>query len=57
MKIEVDKTSYWQKIFRQSKVNGAAYQGEHMPRWPVQWPKNTWFQRRIKRVTFKQEGR
>jgi hypothetical protein len=41
------KPSYWQLIFLQSKVNGAPYRGEALPGQTWDWPKNTYFQRRL----------
>lgn len=50
-----DKSS-WELIFTQSPVNGAAYIGEHLPRWPVQWPRDTWLQRKLAEKTKKTGG-
>lgn len=41
------KPSYWQRIFLQSKVNGAPYNGEALPGQSWDWPKDTYFQRRL----------
>ena len=46
-KIEVDKTSYWQRIFAQSRCNNGPYIGEHLPRWPMRWPEGTWLKTRM----------
>lgn len=46
----VKKPSYWQLIFLQSRVNGARYDGEGLERQKWEWPKNTYFQRRFKKV-------
>ena len=46
------KTSYWQLVFLQSKVNGAAYNGEALPGRTWNWPKNTYLQRRLQRDTY-----
>ena len=46
----IRKPSYWQFIFLQSKVNGASYDGEGLPRQNWEWPKNTYFQRRLSRI-------
>jgi hypothetical protein len=46
------KPSYWQFIFLQSKVNGASYNGEGLPRYNWEWPKDTYFQRRLSRIKF-----
>ena len=43
------KLSFWQVVFLQSKVNGAAYGGEQLPRWRWKWPKDTYFQHRLLR--------
>ena len=41
------KLSYWQWVFLQSKVNGASYYGDALPRQRWSWPKNTYLQRRL----------
>lgn len=43
------RPSYWQLVFMQSKVNGAAYTGEELPGRNWEWPKNTYLQRRLQR--------
>ena len=47
-----DRPSYWQLVFLQSKVNGAAYTGEELPGRNWDWPKNTYLQRRLRRHKF-----
>ena len=44
----LEKPSFWQLVFLQSKVNGAAYRGEHLPRQNWKWPKGTYFQQRLR---------
>jgi hypothetical protein len=44
---QLEKRSYWQRIFLQSKVNGAPYKGEELPGQAWDWPKDTYFQRRL----------
>jgi hypothetical protein len=39
-------TSSWQRVFSQSKVNGAYYNGDELPTLPWHWPKDTFLQRR-----------
>ena len=41
--------SFWQVVFSQSKVNGAPYFGDNLPRQQFNWPKDTYLQRRLKR--------
>jgi hypothetical protein len=41
------KLSYWQRVFLQSKINGASYNGEALPGQVWCWPKNTYLQRRL----------
>ena len=41
------KLTYWQRVFVQSKVNGASYDGEALPGQVWSWPKNTYLQRRL----------
>jgi len=50
--VSLHKPSYWQSIFLQSKVNGAAYSGEGLPRRTWNWPKNTYLQRRLRRYRY-----
>jgi hypothetical protein len=47
--VNLQGTSYWQLVFSQSKVNGAAYKGEALPGRPWEWSKNTYLQRRLRR--------
>lgn len=42
------KPSFWQLVFLQSKVNGAAYHGNQLPRQNWNWPKDTYFQHRLR---------
>jgi hypothetical protein len=51
---ELDKPSYWQLVFLQSKVNGAPYNGEQLPGRNWEWPKDTYLQRRLRRHKFLQ---
>jgi hypothetical protein len=44
---QLGKPSCWQLIFLQSKVNGAPYNGETLPGESWEWPKDTYFQRRL----------
>ena len=46
----LEKNSSWQRIFLQSKVNGAAYNGEQLSNCNWDWPKNTYLQRRLEYV-------
>jgi len=45
---DLAKPSFWQLVFLQSKVNGAAYRGEQLSRRNWDWPKGTYFQRRLR---------
>ncbi|HEU5463664.1 MAG TPA: hypothetical protein VFV82_06005 [Candidatus Binatia bacterium] len=56
MEGEMVKPSYWQLIFLQSKVNGAAYNGEELPGRNWDWPKNTYLQRRLHRAKYSAES-
>ena len=38
---ELEKPSFWQLVFTQSKVNGAHYIGEQLPGSNWDWPKDT----------------
>jgi len=54
MEGETFKPSYWQLIFLQSKVNGAAYNGEDLPGRNWDWPKDTYLQKRLHQARFLQ---
>ena len=43
----LEKLSYWQLIFLQSKANGAWYDGEKLTGQKWDWPENTYLQRRL----------
>jgi hypothetical protein len=47
---ESETSSFWQLVFAQSKVNGALYLGEQLPGRSWDWPKNTYFQRRLRQL-------
>jgi hypothetical protein len=51
---ELEKPSFWQLVFAQSKVNGALYLGERLPGHSWDWPKNTYFQRRLRQLRWYQ---
>ena len=46
----LEKDSAWQRIFSQSKVNGAPYSGEELLSFNWSWPKNTYLQHRLQVV-------
>ena len=48
------KLTSWQLIFLQNKVNGAPYNGEALPGQSWDWPKDTYFQRRLQQIKFLQ---
>jgi hypothetical protein len=48
--ISTEKPSFWQLVFQQSKVNGGAYDGENLPGYNWNWPRNTYFQRRLRQA-------
>ena len=50
----LEKPSYWQLVFAQSKVNGAMYFGEELPGRNWDWPKDTYLQRRRQRDKWSQ---
>lgn len=45
--VSLEKPSFWQQVFLQSKVNGAPYHGDKLSGNNWQWPKDTYFQRRL----------
>ena len=47
---ELEKPSFWQLVFTQSKVNGAHYIGEQLPGSNWGWPKDTYLQHRLRQV-------
>jgi hypothetical protein len=47
---KLEKDSPWQRIFSQSKVNGAPYSGEELLSFNWSWPKNTYLQHRLQVV-------
>ena len=40
--------SSWQLIFEQSKVNNGVYNGDRFPAQHWEWPRETWFQTRLR---------
>ena len=46
--IDLGKSSFWQLVFSQSKVNGAPYTEEWLSLDSWKWPENTYLQRRLK---------
>lgn len=48
LKFDTQKRSFWQRVFLQSKVNGALYRGEQLPGMRWEWPKDTYLQRRLR---------
>jgi hypothetical protein len=46
---DLEKLSFWQRVFAQSRVNGAVYDGDELPGYKWNWPKNTYLQRRLRR--------
>jgi hypothetical protein len=48
--ISLATMSYWQKVFAQSKANGARYEEEEYPNRVWEWPKDTYLQKKLQRV-------
>jgi hypothetical protein len=46
--IDLERPSFWQLVFAQSKVNGARYFEDELPSQNWNWPKETYLQRRIR---------
>lgn len=42
--------SFWLRVFGNSRVNGASYDGESLPVYPWSWPRGTYLQRRLREV-------
>ena len=57
MENAMEKPSYWQRVFLQSKVNGAMYFGEELPGRNWSWPKDTYLQRRLQRDKWSQASK
>jgi hypothetical protein len=38
----------WEWIFRQSRVNDGAYDGDRLPVQNWDWPRDTWLQQRLR---------
>jgi hypothetical protein len=51
---DIDKPSFWQLVFSQSRVNGAPYGGEQLPGRNWNWPKDTYLQRRLRELKWYQ---
>lgn len=51
-KSDLQSPTFWQLVFLQSKVNGATYGGEQLPRRNWSWPKDTYLQQRLRRAKF-----
>ena len=47
---KLENDSLWQRIFSQSKVNGAPYSGEELLPFNWSWPTNTYLQHRLQYV-------
>lgn len=41
------RLSFWQSVFLHSRVNGAIYEPERLPRQPIQWPEG-WLTKKLK---------
>jgi hypothetical protein len=46
--VDLEKPSFWQQVFLQSKVNGAPYHGDRLSGHNWNWPKDTYLQRRLR---------
>jgi hypothetical protein len=42
--------NFWVLIFRQSRVNYATYDGDRLPALNWDWPRGTWFQKRLQQL-------
>ncbi len=47
---DLERPSFWQLVFSQSKVNGALYNDEELPGQNWNWPKDTYLQRRLRQT-------
>jgi hypothetical protein len=42
--------NHWEWIFRQSRVNDGIYDGDRLSAHAWDWPRQTWFQERLRQV-------
>ena len=42
--------NHWEWIFRQSRVNNGIYDGDRLAAHAWDWPRQTWFQERLRQV-------
>lgn len=54
--VNLEKQSFWQLVFSQSKVNGAPYCGEEFPARNWKWPEDTYLQRRLREAKWCQSA-
>jgi hypothetical protein len=52
--VHLERQSFWQVVFSQSKVNGAPYFGEQFPARNWKWPEDTYLQRRLRDAKWSQ---
>lgn len=48
--MDLEKPTYWELIFTQSKVNGGLYVGDLIPPMAWDWPRHTWLQNRLAEI-------
>jgi len=48
--IDIERPSFWQQIFLQSKVNGAPYHGDLLTGQHWNWPKDSYLKRQLRHV-------
>jgi hypothetical protein len=53
---DLETPSFWQLVFAQSKVNGAAYTGEQLQGYVWNWPRDTFLQRRLRQTRWYPES-
>jgi hypothetical protein len=46
----INRSSFWLRVFSNSKVNGAPYWGDDLPAYPWAWPTGTYMQQRLRTV-------
>ena len=44
------RSSFWLRVFSNSKVNGAPYWGDNLPAYQWAWPTGTYLQQRLRTV-------
>lgn len=44
---KTEESTYWQNVFSRSRINGASYNEEELPKAVWEWPTDTYMRRRL----------